>query len=51
MKAFLAAIIVAIGVAAGAAYVLDGSFQMTSPEAFTTEGARIDGTGGNLVQF
>ncbi|MFD1914228.1 hypothetical protein [Halodurantibacterium flavum] len=51
MKAFIAAIVVAVAVAAGAAYVLDNRFQMTSPEAFTTEGARPNSPGGNLVQF
>ncbi|MFC7705918.1 hypothetical protein ACFQXB_17180 [Plastorhodobacter daqingensis] len=51
MKAFLAAIVVAIGVAAGAAFVLDNTFQITSPEAFTTEGARPGEPGRNLIQY
>lgn len=51
MKAFLAAVVAAIVIAFGASQVLNGSFQMTSPEAFTTEGARITSPGDNLVQF
>lgn len=50
MKAFLASVVVAIVVAVGAAQVLP-MFQSTSPEAFTTEGARITSPGDNLVQF
>lgn len=51
MKAFLAAVIVAVAVAFGAHYVLDGNFQISAPAAFTTEGARITSPGSNLVQF
>lgn len=51
MKAFLAAVVVAIAVAVAANYVLEGNFQTTSPAAFTTEGARITDPGDNLVQF
>ncbi len=51
MKVFLAALVAAIGLAWGAGYVLDNQFQITSPEAFTTEGARPNAPGGNLVQF
>ncbi len=51
MKAFLASVVVAIGVAFGASQVLDQNFQTTAPDAFTTEGARITDPGRNLVQF
>lgn len=51
MKAFLASVVVAVVVAFGASQVLDANFQQTSPEAFTTEGARITAPGENLVQF
>jgi hypothetical protein len=51
MKAFLASVVVAIGVAFGASQVLHQTFQTTSPDAFTTEGARISDPGSNLVQF
>jgi len=51
MKAFVAAAIVAILAAVGAAFVLDGTFQTTAYQAFTTEGARLDDPGRNLVDF
>lgn len=51
MKAFLASVVVAVGVGFGAHYVLNDRFQMSAPDAFTTEGARITSPGDNLVQF
>ncbi len=51
MKAFVAAAVVAILAAVGAAFMLDGNFQMTAYQAFTTEGARLDDPGRNLVDF
>lgn len=50
MKAFLAAVVFAVLVAFGAATVLDrGGFQQPSYAAFTTEGARVDIPGSNLI--
>lgn len=49
MKAFAAAVIFAAIVAFGAATVLDGNFQQPSYSAFTTEGARVDNPGHNLI--
>lgn len=51
MKAFLASVVVAVAVGYAAHFILNDRFQMSSPEAFTTEGARITAPGGNLVQF
>jgi predicted phage tail protein len=51
MKAFLASVVVAVVISVGASFVLDGNFQMTSPEAYTTTGARITSPGDNLVEF
>jgi hypothetical protein len=51
MKAFLSAVVVALVVAVGAAYVLDGSFQRTAFEANTSEGVRLGDPGSNLVEF
>ena len=51
MKAFALSVIVAIAVAFGAAVVLNDNFQVDSPTAFTTEGARITSPGDNLVEF
>lgn len=51
MKAFLSAIVVAIVVAVGAAYVLDGSFQRLSSESNTGPGARVGDPGDNLIQY
>lgn len=51
MKAFLAAVVVAIVVTISAAFVLDSNYQMSAPDKFTTEGARITSPGDNLVQF
>lgn len=49
MKAFAAAVIFAGIVAFGAATILDGNFQQPSYSAFTTEGARVDNPGHNLI--
>ncbi len=49
MKAFLAAILFALVVAFGAANFLDSGFQQPSYSAFTTEGARVDNPGSNLI--
>lgn len=51
MKAFLAAVVVGVVVSFGAAFVLEGNFQMNTPDAFTTSGARITSPGDNLVRF
>lgn len=49
MKAFLAAIAFAILVSVGAANFLDAGFQQPAHAAFTTEGARVDNPGSNLL--
>ncbi len=49
MKPFIAAVAFALVLAFVAASVLDGSFQMPSYSAFTTEGARVDNPGTNLI--
>jgi hypothetical protein len=51
MKAFLAAVVIAVAVAFGAAYVLDDGWQTPSHAAFTTEGARVSDPGHNLIGF
>ena len=51
MKAFLSAVVVAIVVAVGAAYILDGSFQRPSSEANTSQGVRVGDPGDNLVDY
>ena len=51
MKAFLSAIVVALVVAVGAAYLLDGSFQRPASEANTSEGVRVGDPGHNLVDY
>lgn len=51
MKAFLASVLVAVAVAFGAHYILNDRFQMSAPDAFTTEGVRLTDPGRNLVQF
>lgn len=50
MKAFAAAIVFSVLVAFGAAQVLDGNFQSTAYQTFTTEGARVDNPGTNLIR-
>jgi hypothetical protein len=49
MKAFLAAVVVAIGLSYGAAVVLDRNYQTSVHSAFTTEGARVSHPGTNLI--
>jgi len=51
MKAFLASVTFAAVVAIAAAIVLNGSFQTPAHTAFTTEGARVDIPGSNLVGY
>ncbi|MGP9806226.1 hypothetical protein [Paracoccus sp. NSM] len=49
MKAFAAAVVFAVIAAYGASYVLDANFQNPAYSAFTTEGARVDKPGSNLL--
>jgi len=49
MKAFLAAIAVALVFAVGSAYLLDSNWQNASSSAFMTEGVRLDEPGRNLI--
>lgn len=51
MKAFLSAIIVATAVAVAAAYMLDGGYQQSAYEVFTSSGSRVGDPGNNLVTF
>ncbi len=51
MRAFLSAVAVAIVLAVGAAFVLDGSFQRPASEANTSEGVRVGDPGDNLVDY
>lgn len=51
MKAFLASVVVAVAMAFAADFVLNDRFQMTAPDAFSTEGTRLTSPGDNLVQF
>ena len=51
MKAFLSAVVVALVVAVGAAYILDGSFQRPVSEANTSTGVRVGDPGHNLVDY
>ncbi len=41
MKAFIIAVIVAVGLAVGAWYLLDQNFQQSAEAAFTTSGVRL----------
>ena len=41
MKAFLAAVVVAVVMAFAASFVLDGQFQQASQDAFATPGVRL----------
>ena len=50
MKAFISAVIVAVVVAVGAAFVLD-SQQKTADKAFATSGARVGDPGHNLIRM
>ncbi len=49
MKAFVAAIVVALALAVASAYVLDSNWQTASSSAFTTEGSRLGDPGSNLI--
>ena len=51
MKAFVAAVAFAVLIAFGANYVLNGSYQTPSHSAYTTEGARVDKPGSNLIAY
>ena len=51
MKAFLGAVVASIAIAVAAAYVLNDMFQLYAPDAYTTQGARVDRPGSNLVEF
>jgi hypothetical protein len=51
MKAFLSAVVVAIVVAVGAAWILDASFQRPTYESYQAAGVRLDDPGHNLVEF
>lgn len=51
MKAFLAAVVIAVAVAYGASVVLDGTYQQPSHAAFTSEGARVSDPGSNLIGY
>ncbi|WP_209424746.1 hypothetical protein [Pararhodobacter sp. SW119] len=49
MKAFLAAVVIAVVFAYGAALLLHDTWQTPSHSAFTTEGARVSDPGQNLI--
>lgn len=49
MKAFIASLAVAVGLAVGAAYLLESTWQSTAADAFSTSGARVGDPGHNLV--
>lgn len=49
MKAFVAAVIFAGIVAFAASSILTGTFQTPTHAAFTTEGARVNAPGSNLM--
>lgn len=51
MKSFLFAVVFALVVAIGASVVLEGTFQQPSSSAYTTEGARVDAPGTNLIVY
>ncbi|HHX91428.1 MAG TPA: hypothetical protein GX700_17005 [Paracoccus sp.] len=51
MKAFLAAVVIAVVIGYGAYYVLDQTYQQPSHAAFTTEGARVGDPGSNLIRY
>ncbi len=50
MKAFISAVIVAVALAVGAAFVLNTQ-QQTADKAFATSGARVGDPGHNLIQM
>lgn len=41
MKSFLIAVVIAVGLAVGGAYVLDRTFQQSVDVAFSTSGVRL----------
>ncbi|MGY6548563.1 MAG: hypothetical protein ACXIU7_06110 [Roseinatronobacter sp.] len=49
MKAFAAAVVFSLGLAVIASVVLNENFQQATYSAFTTEGARVDAPGTNLI--
>ncbi|MDG1129240.1 hypothetical protein ABWH93_05660 [Seohaeicola saemankumensis] len=49
MKSFLIACVAIVCIAIGAASVLNGTFQVDSTSAFTTEGARVSPGEQNLI--
>ncbi|MBQ2262186.1 MAG: hypothetical protein II336_12540 [Loktanella sp.] len=49
MKAFLFAVIFAVVAAVGASFVLNTTFQQPSYAAYTSDGARVDNPGSNLI--
>ncbi len=49
MKSFIAAIVVMIAMAYGAAMILNQNYQSTAAIAHTTDGARLGEPGSNLV--
>ncbi|MCE8008457.1 hypothetical protein [Aestuariivita sp.] len=51
MKAFVASLAIGIVIAIGAGFVLNGNFQTDAHTAFTTEGARVDKPGDNLINY
>ncbi|MEM8571390.1 MAG: hypothetical protein AAGG56_10815 [Pseudomonadota bacterium] len=51
MKAFLASVVTGLVVTVAAAFVLNDNFQVNSYSAFTTEGARVDHPGDNLINY
>ncbi|WP_333830390.1 hypothetical protein [Pararhodobacter sp.] len=51
MKAFFAAVVIAVVLGYGAFYVLTQNYQQPSHAAFTTEGARVSDPGSNLIQY
>lgn len=51
MKAFVISLAICVVIAIGAAFVLNGTFQSDAHTAFTTEGARVDKPGDNLINY
>lgn len=51
MKAFIAALVIGVAIAAVTSFVLNGNFQTESHTAFTTEGARVGDPGDNLINY
>jgi hypothetical protein len=51
MKAFLASVVVGVGVAVAAFWVLDTQYQVSAPNKFTTDGVRLGDPGSNLIRY